>query len=492
MLALNSYKTKRIIRILLAILLMMAGNILADGIIPVGRVEYDFVYDRLEREETRSLDRFDYQLGPYQISDSSQALFPFGYLSNLGQNRLGLFSFAGEDFHSQKEARASAYETVRGGLVARPHPKLFVYGNFVLDEAMAKSATYTGKKWRGLAGSVENAFINYRHSIFDFTLGRFSSFWGPRNSLVLGANVAMDGFGYSIRWGKLSLSYRLARLDGLSPDADSTLQFENRYFAGHRLDIHLKDNLRLGFFETVIFGGPGRQIDLFYLNPILFFHADQLNEFVDDNTFMGIDFTYKPKTGWKLYGQLIVDDFQVDNKELADNEPNEIAFMLGSYAVNIIDATDLRIEYTRVTNRTFNQSHERNRYTFKNELIGSALGNDYDLFSSNITRWLNSNLNIGLNISYMRQGEGRVSAEWDTPWMETEGDYFESFPTGTVWSTAKLSLSTSGFVSDFLFFALEGGIEPHKNYQNINSDDRTLPFALIKLSTFFNSLISVE
>jgi len=477
---------------LLAILLVLTGNILADGIIPVGRIEYDFLYDRLERQETTSLSRFDYQLGPYRVSDSSRALYPFSYLSNIEDNKLGLFSFAGEDFHSQKDARANGFETIRGGIVARPHPSLFVYGNFVLDEAMAKSPTYSGKKWRGLAGSVESAFINYRRSIFDFTVGRFASFWGPRNSLVLGPNVAMDGFGYTVRWGKLSLSYRIARLDGLSPDADSTLQFENRYFAGHRLDIHLKKNLRLGFFETVIFGGAGRQVDFFYLNPILFFHADQLNEFVDDNTLMGLDFTYKPKPGWKLYGQLLVDDFQVDNKTPEDNEPNELAFMLGSYAVDIIKSTDLRVEYTRVTNRTFNQSHERNRYTFDNQLIGSALGNDYDLISSNITHWLNPKLNLGFNISQMRQGEGRVSNEWDTPWLETVGDYSESFPTGTVWSTSKLSLFTRGFATDFLYFDLEGGIEKHKNYGNTSGDSRTLPFARIQLSTFFNSLVSVE
>jgi hypothetical protein len=248
----------------------------------------------------------------------------------------------------------------------------------------------------------------------------------------------------------------------------------------------------LGFFETVIFGGTGRQVDFFYLNPILFFHADQLNEFVDDNTFMGVDFTFKPNSGWKLYGQLLVDDFQVDNKTSEDNEPNEIAFMLGSYAVDVIRSTDLRVEYSRVTNRTFNQSHERNRYTFNNELIGSALGNDYDLINSSITHWLSPNLNLALNISHARQGEGRVSSQWDTPWLETSGGYSEPFPTGTVWSTTKLSLSTRGFATDFLYFDLKGGIEKHKNFGNVEGDNRTLPFARIQLSTFFNSLVSVE
>ena len=85
------------------------------------------------------------------------------------------------------------------------------------------------------------------------------------------------------------------------PEVDEVEQFENRFFAGHRLDIHFSRQLRIGFSETIIYGGPGRQIDLVYLNPIMAFHAAQLNEGINDNTLLGFDFSYTAARGVRFF-----------------------------------------------------------------------------------------------------------------------------------------------------------------------------------------------
>lgn len=477
---------KMLIRMLalLTVLLLLPWTIKAQALVPVGSAECDFVYDRVERLRAVTLDTADYQLGPYSTALASNALGPFQWLGDLEQSELRFFGRFGEQVRSVKNAPTYGYESVQGAVVARPHELLFAYGSFRLDEALADDPAYTGKKWRGLAGDIDQAFVHLQAGSFQATLGRFASFWGPRRSLVLGPNVAMDGLGYSYRWGRIVLSYRLARLDGLDPATDSVAQFENRFFAGHRLDVHLSPRLRIGLFETAIFGGPGRQVELYYLNPILFYHASQLNDGVDDNTFLGFDFDYQPWHGVRLYGQLLVDDYQIDDEVQSDQEPNEIGLLTGAYVADILPKIDIRGEYTRVTNRTFNQSRPRNRYIYKGELIGAALGNDYDLAEIWVQRWLTPDNLVGLWVAHRRQGEGRVNAAWDRPWMEVEGDYSEPFPTGVVEKTTSAAVQFKGFLLAYLFIDAMVGVDRVTNWGNVAGDDRTTPFASVRLVAF--------
>jgi len=406
--------------------------------------------------------------------------------------KLNLFAFADEDFGASKYNHSQGFESFRGGFVANPVKNLFLYGAFLLDEHKAKDKFYTGKKWRGLAGGVEESFVFYQSKFFDVKAGRFASFWGERNSLVLSARNNLDGFEYSFHWGKLVLSYRLAKLDGLNPDKDTVSVFENRYFAGHRLDIHLSKKLRFGVFETMIFGGPGRTVELYYLNPLLFFHSNQLNKNINDNSFFGFDFTLKPRKGWKLYSQLLIDDFQIDKKTQGDQEPNEYGLMVGSYWVNLLQGFDAKLEYSRVTNRTYNQDLPRNRYLNDNQLLSDALGNDYDRWVIKVSHWFNENFEVAGNFTYKRQGEGRVTTDWDTPWFDIEGDYHEPFPTGIVEKTAEPSVAFRGFVYRYFFISCEGGMKIINNFNNITDDDRNIPFFNLKISTFFSVPLRVE
>jgi len=477
---------------LVLIFLSLSTSLSATGLLPSGPTEYEFVYDRLERIDALSRNYEEYQLGPYSLDLAADVLGPFFWLGDVDRTDLRLFSSIQEQALAAKGAQSTGYESIRAGLIARPTEKLYVYTTYRLDQELAKDPDYTGKKWRGLAGGVENAFVAYRSGGLAVQFGRFASFWGPRKSLALAAGVALDGFAYSYRWGRLTLSYRLARLDGLNPERDGVAQFENRYFAGHRLDLHLSRTVRIGFFETAIFGGPGRQLDFYYLNPILFFHSAQLNENSDDNTFLGFDFTVKPVAGVKLYGQLLVDDFQLDDKEQSDQEPNEIGLLVGGYAADVMPSIDITAEYSRVTNRTFNQILTRNRYVYHNQLIGAALGNDYDLAELAVIKWFAPTFQAAVRASYRRQGEGLVNDQWTMPWLDIDGDYDEPFPTGTVEKIATLSLQVRGFILDHFYVDLNGGIDLIRNNGNISGDDRDRPFVRLTLSTFGAALLPVQ
>jgi len=457
------------------------------AIFPAGQPEYDYLYDLALRSKTLTPDYSDYQVGPYSITEFGDDLNPFESWRDPNPRNVHTFLFAAEDFRAARQARPTGYESIRAGLIGKPLEKISVYFDFTLDEELAKDENYTGKKWRGFAGDVDQAFLSYTTDRVNLMAGRFGSFWGPRRSLLFSPEQKLDGFGYSVKWGRATVSYRLGALNGLNPDQHRVDQFEPRYVAAHRFDFHLSRRLRIGLFETVVFGGPGRQIDLFYLNPLIFFHGSQLNDNLDDNTMVGFDFDIVPVDRCRLYGQLLVDDIQLDNQNRGDKEPDQLGITAGGYLADLVPQLDLQIEYQRVSNWTFNQMHDRNRYLNDGRPIGAALGNDYDRGQLKLIRWWGGQLKSILNLSYYRQGEGRIDAEWTQPWVDAEGAYAEPFPTGTVQKTTTVSVGFNGFPTRFAFVDVETGVDWVKNLAHMSGDDRTLPFVRVYLSIFLLS-----
>jgi hypothetical protein len=446
----------------------------------------------MEREQTFSLLKLDYQLGPYRFELLPFSPGPFDRVAQARGTQAAVFGSLREEISGSRYARGRAYESIRAGFAASPSRNLFVWGNFVLDEQKAKDPLYTGKKWRGLAGDVEQAFVQYHNGGFNLQAGRFASFWGGRHSLILGPNTVMDGLAYCLRWGRLALSYRLAKLDGRSPEQSGIGAFENRYLAGHRVDVHLSKRLRIGVSEMVLFGGPGRQVEFAYLNPILFFHSSQLNSNSDDNTLVAVDFDFKPVNRLRLYGQLLVDDFQIEKKKQSDQEPDEYGLVAGLYLADWADGWDLKGEYSRVTNRTFNQPLPRNRYLYEGKPIGSVKGNDYDLFSVSLLRWFNQNLCGSLSAEYGRQGEGSPLDDWTTPWLDISGDYSEPFPTGTVEKNWTVSAGLNGVIHNLLIVDATAGVSRVNNFGHLAGLDRTIPFVQIGLSAFFSARVDTR
>lgn len=485
-----SRQAQRLLKAALA-LVVLTGPIQA-GILPVGRPEYDFVYERRLREDARRLDTFDIQVAPYVLTRFENAPGPFAAWMNSQPERLHLFGFAAEDFRAARQARRVNYESLRAGLTGEPFKRLAVYADFILDKELADDPHYTGKKWRGFAGDIDQAFVAYTAERITLIFGRFGQFWGPRESLVFSPKQKLDGLGYTVRWGRLSLSYRLGALDGLNPDEFDVTQFEPRYVAAHRIDWHFGNTLRAGLFETVVFGGPGRQIDLFYLNPLIFYHGAQLNSNVNDNTMVGFDFDLQPRSGLLIYGQMLVDDIQLDNKTQGDQEPDQLGFLIGGYLADVLPQTDLQVEYERISNWTFNQMLARNRYLFNGHPIGDVRGNDYDLATVRVIHWWRDLLQSSLKMSYYRQGEGRIDAPFTQPWTQVVGKYSEPFPTGVVERTATVSLGLKGFLTDFAFVDFETGVDWVRNRGHQRADNPTLPFVRLYVSLFGLSNLSLE
>ncbi|MCX6825774.1 MAG: hypothetical protein NTV06_00700, partial [candidate division Zixibacteria bacterium] len=172
--------SRKLIIILLFFLIYLPNCSYAAILFPVGPPENQFIYEAIRREEIISGEfRLNHNVAPFNLKEIGirhpLALFDKG----LSYEKLSPFFSGSENFTSAKYERAKGYESIRGGYIARPTENLFVYSNFLLDEQMAKDPGYTGKKWRGLAGEIETAFISYSRNHLNILFGRFASNWGP-------------------------------------------------------------------------------------------------------------------------------------------------------------------------------------------------------------------------------------------------------------------------------------------------------------------------
>lgn len=488
--------------IISALTILLCSSISAQ-VAPLGQPGSDLYYQWSQRQKAAAPSALDFQLTPYiaaqdtaQSKLSQTGLFP--YWANSARS-LRWFVAPSETFQSQQSQRSAALEGLRAGVAVSLSEKIFAQSSFVLEESLASDTLYKGIVWRGLAGDVETATISYAGEKLTALFGRYRSSWGPTlTNLLLSQNARpLDGLTLRYRLSrKLTFSYQLSRLDGISPDnpADTISVFTKRYFAAHRLDLRFHQSLRIGLFESVIFAGPGRGLELQFFNPLIFFHANQLNENNNDNTFLGIDADWWPIHGVNLYGQFLVDDFQIDRETQGDQEPDELGWILGAHLVDQIPGWDLRLQWDKVTNRTYNQKLPRNRYLNQNRPLGHPLGNDFELYQVHLSRWWDQRNLLRLSGSLRRSGEGNILALWTEPWLDVTGDYSERFPTGVVERqiTVRLEVQTmfprSHKAPDRrsrLKLNAAVGWTDFKNEFNLPNQDRSALFANFGLTFFF-------
>jgi hypothetical protein len=476
---------------LLAIILVLSGaaHVAADVTYPTGRMPFALDYNRHYQAAILANNVAAIPaVGPY-FYDQFDIVTEYGpspaftLMDNLDHSRMRLFTIASERFLAEKYTRGQDLFLFSGGLRYQPSEYFGAAVLFNLDRAKAIDPDYTGKVWRGLAGDIETAGLYFKKGGLSLTLGRQRVFWGPQpvNLLISETAEPLDLFAAGYGKGRLQFNFLFARLDQSRPDSTDILRLadetfnDNRYLVGHRLDIYFHHRFRLGLFETTLYGGEGRPPELYYLNPLQFFHTAQLNEDEDDNTMLGFDFSYIPVDQLLLYGQLLVDDFQIDDRSRGDQEPNEFGYMAGLFKSGKTSSfsPDIRLEYVRITNRTYHQSLPRNRYLNRNLLIGHPLGPDADSLSLVTRFWPTRWQAVEFEVAYCRHGQGSVYTAWDEPWALNEGDYSEPFPTGVIEKGLHAAVHFNGYLplSDYfkkhLFLSVNAGYGWIDNKYNV-------------------------
>ena len=337
---------------------------------------------------------------------------------------------------------------------------LTLYHTLRFDRNLKDDPTYIGKFFKGFAGFTEQAYLQGRYGRIRFKIGRDYMSFGPGKSggLLLSDNTrTFDHYSADVSAAFVKFTAFGIQLDDVVADSvaiivrgQGSVNTAKRFINGHRLDIRLSHWAKIGVSELVLYGGPQRNFELAYVNPVNFYHGVTLNDEETlgrpANTLGTIDIDLFPAEGVEIFGEFLIDDIKLEKADASDLEPNKLGFIVGAQYANPfgLDGIQLRTEYTRVSNRTYNiLFNEWERFLHRNRPIAHFLGNNFDRFEIGGSGWGMRKIFAAANYEYTRQGQDNINTPYNTDYLNFTVDqsYSESFPFGPVQRTHALNVS---------------------------------------------------
>lgn len=352
---------------------------------------------------------------------------------------------------------------------------VYIHNVVNIDETLRDDPTYAGKKWRGFAAITEQAYGVWYGQRAQLKIGRDFVRWGRGEDatlLISDNSLPMDQLHLQLRTRYAQFSYFSAQLDRFAAQENLNNSGQiNRYLSAGRVDFaFFGRTLQVGLSQAALYGRSGG-FDWNYLNPFLVFHGEVLNSGGTANSFASIDFSYFPSPGTEFYGELLIDDFQIEKSSVIDLEPDEYGLLFGARFADPFGSRGLTtgIEYTKVKNRTYNSPEFYEKFLHRNRPIGHFLGNDFDRWLLFMRKSIDNNWRIQAKADFRRHGRGRIEAAWDTPWLAStlaEG-YSEPFPTGVVEKMQRFTLEMRWHPQPAVFFELMTQYSTFDNHFNV-------------------------
>ncbi|MFD2718653.1 capsule assembly Wzi family protein [Hymenobacter monticola] len=153
--------------------------------------------------------------------------------------------------------------------------------------------------------------------------------------------------------------------------------YPKKYLALHHLSLDVTSNLNIGVFESEIAGGPGRGLELQYLNPIIFYRAVEQQVGSADNAVLGLDFKWNIFHTAQVYGQLVLDEFKIGEVRARNGWwGNKQAFQLGGKYIDVagVRNLDLQVEFNYIRPYTYQHEDYYTAYTHYMQPLAHPMG----------------------------------------------------------------------------------------------------------------------
>lgn len=151
-----------------------------------------------------------------------------------------------------------------------------------------------------------------------------------------------------------------------------------KYAAIHHLDVAVTKWLNLGLFEAIVFNRPNH-FEFGYLNPVIFYRSAEQQNGSFDNALTGFDAKANLFHHVQLYGQLLLDEFKLDqlNKKWW---ANKFGMQLGGKYIDAFGVAnlDLQAELNRVRPFTYSHYDSLANYTHDNLPLAHPLGANFN------------------------------------------------------------------------------------------------------------------
>ena len=160
---------------------------------------------------------------------------------------------------------------------------------------------------------------------------------------------------------------------------DGTEQIPPKYFSLHHLSINVSKNLNIGFFETVVFGKRPIGFDINYLNPIIFLRFVEGHLGSVDNSMAGADFKFNFKRHFSIYGQLVLDEFNLKYFKEDKWWATKYATQIGGRYIDVLGVKnlDFQAEYNLARPYTYSHNSTYSNYVNYNLPLAHPLGANF-------------------------------------------------------------------------------------------------------------------
>lgn len=170
----------------------------------------------------------------------------------------------------------------------------------------------------------------------------------PNNYLFLNLNLRVWRLNYVSKTVELTSQYKRGSTDTLFP---------KKYMAIHHISFNAPKWLTLGLFEGIVFDRLN-QFEFSYLNPIMFLRPQEQQLGSADNAFVGLDFKANIARRFQVYGQLLFDEFKLDELKKRDGWwANKWALQLGAKYIDAFGVKNLDLQLETNLVRPFTYSH---------------------------------------------------------------------------------------------------------------------------------------
>lgn len=288
---------------------------------------------------------------------------------------------------------------VRGDVDGR----VFFYTNFIESQARFPDyvnqwiTEYQAVPGAGFFKSYESKFFNIR-SGYDFNVA--NAYIGGNISKHIGVQFGHGrhfiGNGYRSLFLSdagnsafyLKISTRIWRLHyqnlflELNPVSTAVPRPANsilpkKYAAVHYLNFCFSPKLAFGFFEATIFN-RSRQFEFQYLNPVILYRSVEGAIGSPDNVLVGLDGRWDLLHRFRLYGQLMVDEFLFSALYKPEEKGwwgNKFGWQAGLKYIDAfgIRRLDLQLEYNKIRPYTYSSFDSLNSYSHYNQPLAHPL-----------------------------------------------------------------------------------------------------------------------
>jgi hypothetical protein len=316
-----------------------------------------------------------------------------------------------------------------------------VVSRTAIEPRLDADPDWPGRKDLTLVARMAEAYVSGQWRFGRLFYGTMDRQWGPSGI----AGIPLSAYGYprselavDVGTDRLRLSAHAAQL---SDDLDSAGTRIHRYWFAHRIALRPSRSLALGFWETTILSGPGREFEGRWRNPAaLLLLGNQYGLGADGNIMVGADLTWWARPRLRLESQVAIDDINYPDPGGTDKTPSRYAFTVAASGPWARTA-HWKLLYSQASSLAFRAQTASERYTDAETGLGRGYGGN-DQASLFVSIPVGATALLTPELTYHRQGEGRLTDSF--PSAEASAGDVPTVFVGTIEKTVRLALGVSG------------------------------------------------